>query len=618
MRRFLIVLALLIPAAALAATPTTAQILARAKAASGGEAWNRVHTLRMEGTIEYGGLSGPVSELDDLETGRSVSHHTLGELKGAEGFDGKRGWNQDTGGEVSSDDSPAAKQGDVTSAYQTARAWWFPERWPAEIASEGIRKDGGMTYRLLKITPRGGRPFELWINARTYLIARIVESVGAEGFRQTTYFSDYRNVAGIKLPFKERITSWGGYDMRLKFKQARVNVPVSNADFAMPQQHFDDFALIGGANAVTIPFELVSNHIYIHVTVNGHPLHFLFDSGGFNVLTPEAAKRVGVSSKGAVRSGGVGKKAVSAGFGKAKSLELGGRVKLSDQVFAVIPLPGFSDIEGTQFDGLIGYEVFKRLVVRIDYADRTLTFIKPADFNPAGAGTAVPFTLLGSIPGVKGSIDGLPGEFEVDTGSRAALTLWGPFVKAHDLADRYHASGVTVIGWGVGGSSRGRVARGGVLKIGGVSVHDPLVELSTSTAGAGAAKFISGNIGGGILKHFTVTFDYAHQRMYLKPNRDNGAPMNYDRSGMWVNARDGGFVVKAVMPGGPADKAGLKVGDLITAVNGKPSTAMSLTGFRKMLADGAPGTRIGLDIGEGAGMHRVTLVLRNLVPDTMQ
>lgn len=618
MRRLLIVLSLLVPVAAMAATPTPAQILARAKAASGGEAWNRVHTIRMAGTGEYGGLSGPVSELDDLETGRAASHHELGGMKGAQGFDGKIGWSQDAGGEVATNDSPAAKKGDITGAYQTARGWWFPKRWPADIVAAGTRTDGGVAYRVLKITPRGGGPFELWIDARTHLIARLVQVVGAEGFRQTTYFSDYRKVDGIKLPFRERIVAWGGYDMHVRFKTARVNVPVTAADFAVPAQHFDDFALIGGAQAVTIPFELVSNHIYLRVTVNGHPLHFLFDTGGANILTPEAAKRVGVASKGAVRSGGVGKKAVSAGFGKVKSLVLGGRVKLDNQVFAVVPLPGFSDIEGTEFDGLIGYEVFKRLVVRIDYADRKLTFIKPADFDPAGAGTAVPFTLLDSIPGVKGSIDGIPGEFEVDTGSRAALTLWAPFAKAHDLAKRYHASGVTVIGWGVGGSSHGRVARGGLLKIGDVSVHDPLVELSTATSGAGAAKFIAGNIGGGVLKHFTVTFDYTHSRMYLKPNRDYAAPMNYDRSGMWINARDGDFVLKSVMPGGPAAHAGLKAGDVITAVNGKPATRLSLAGFRTLLVDGKPGSRIELGIGEGGSARRVTLVLRNLIPDKMK
>jgi len=614
MRRLFFLIVFLLPGAAFAAPPPAAtQILAQSKAASGGDAWNRVHTLRVGGEIETGGLSGTATELDDLRTGRSVSHFDLGPVSGAQGFDGTLGWSVSPGGEVAPADSPAGKQSSATGAYQTARAWWFPQRWPAKIMRVGTRKDGGATYQVLDITPRGGRAFELWIDAGTHLIARTVEDTDQAGVRETTYYSDYRTVDGIKLAFHQRYTNGKKqYDTVVQLDKATVNVPVTTADFAMPSQKLSDFAFVGGGNAATIPFQLINNHIYIQVTVNGHPLHFLLDTGGANILTPEAARSAGIASKGALQGGGVGKKSVNTSLGKVDNLTLGGKVTLHDQIFGVLPLPGFSAVEGTPFDGLVGYEVFKRFVVKIDYADRELTLMRPGDFKPADAGTAVPFTFLGHIPGVKGAIDGLSGEFEIDTGSRAALTLWAPFVKANDLASRYQASPETVVGWGVGGSASGRIARGSTLMIGSVAVHDPLIELSTAKQGAGADKFIAGNIGGEILRHFTVTFDYANQHLYLKPNRDYGSPMDYDRSGMWINAADDGFVVKSVMPGGPADRAGLKVGDVITAVNGKPAAGLALSDLRRMLSHEAPGTRVMVTLKRGKSVHTATFVLRTI------
>ena len=47
------------------------------------------------------------------------------------------------------------------------------------------------------------------------------------------------------------------------------------------------------------------------------------------------------------------------------------------------------------------------------------------------------------------------------------------------------------------------------------------------------------------------------------------------------------MAVAAVTPGGPADKAGLKQGDVITAINGQPT--LSLADLQEVLAGLKPG-----------------------------
>ena len=60
--------------------------------------------------------------------------------------------------------------------------------------------------------------------------------------------------------------------------------------------------------------------------------------------------------------------------------------------------------------------------------------------------------------------------------------------------------------------------------------------LTTDKGGSNADDNLAGNIGGGILKRFVVTFDYEHNTMYLKPIAGRIADLDtFDRSGMWIN-----------------------------------------------------------------------------------
>ncbi|HMM68328.1 MAG TPA: hypothetical protein PKC03_15445 [Dokdonella sp.] len=117
---------LLLPLAA-AAAPAT-QVLARYKAASGGDRWDDTHSLRSRGSLRTGGLDGHFESLLDLATGRSTSHYELGPVEGAEGYDGTAGWSRDPGGEVASLDAPEARRRARSQAWLDARGYWYPQR----------------------------------------------------------------------------------------------------------------------------------------------------------------------------------------------------------------------------------------------------------------------------------------------------------------------------------------------------------------------------------------------------------------------------------------------------------------------------------------------------------
>lgn len=590
-----------------AADPTA--LLARAKEAAGGKAWDSVHVLHTRVRASTGGLSGPAESWDDVRAGHYVDTYALGPVQGAEGFDGQA-WSQDSSGQTRVDDSGEGREGSANESYRRSLAYWYPERHQAEISDAGDRTDGGRAFHVLRIVPAGGRPFEIWIDAQTFLIDRTVERTTHD--TRTVLLSDYREVNGLRFPFASRATNGETkYDTTSAVETIEVNPAVDAARFHRPEGKTHDFAIAGGKTSETVPFRLLNNHIYVRVKLNGKPLQVLFDTGGANILTPSAVERLGLKSEGSLQVHGSGEGSESAAVAKVDELALGD-VTLRDQFFLVLPLAGLADVEGVDVDGIVGFEVLKRLVTRVGYAAGELTFVLPGAFHePAGA-TVVPFTFEGQTPQVEGAIDGVKGLFTIDTGSRSSLTLNSPFAAGHGLKEKYAPKVEAVSGWGVGGGVRSLITRARVLELGSVQVPAPVTDLALVQKGALANRYLAGNVGGGVLRRFDITFDYGHQRLYFQPNANFSRPDAYDRAGLWLNRTDAGFRVMDVVAGGPAAEAGLNAGDTVVAVDGQPAQELILPDVRTRFKESPPGTRVRLTVRSGEGSREAVVVLRDL------
>lgn len=522
MRKSLILSAplLLVPVAAMAtkAPPTATSMLAAAKAASGGAAWNKIHSIRQVGTIRILGLKGPVKRLSDLETGAYVTHMKLSLGTMASGNDGKTSWTKLLDGATQSTDLPVERARALTAAYLNAKGYWHPQRWPATIKLIGTKSLKKRVYQVVQVTPKGGAPATLWFDAKTHLLARQVQQT-AVGTAVTT-FSDYRTVDGVKISFQVHRSTWDN-NVSVHMRTVKANVPTPSKAFAMPAQIFNDVTFAHGAASATIPFKLIGGRlIEIPAAINGRPVQLILDSGASETIRTALAKSLDLKAQGNSESHGIGKKAVETQRTRVKTLTLGKLVTLHRQVFKITPLGHLKELFGPKMAGLVGYEIFKRFVVRIDYAHKKLTLIKPSVFDPKDAGKAIPLAFVGTLPTVKGSLDGLKGEFTIDTGMVFPLMMWTPFVMRHDLLSRYKTSKPVATGGGIGGGLSARIAHAGVFMFGPIAIKKPLVLLTASHQGALRLKDAAGNIGAGILKRFTVTFDYPHKRMYLKPNAE--------------------------------------------------------------------------------------------------
>jgi len=613
MRLAAISVAALAFASAAQAQTTPVQILAANRAATHGEALAGRGTLEVAYAYEGEGMKGVVGSTMDLASGAFVDTSDVGPTSSANGFDGRTAWMRDMSGAVTPEAGGDMRQLAVNEAYRDANAWWAANFGGAQVASLGARTEDGHTYDVLSVTPQGGKAFEAWFDASTHLLARTVEPQAFQTI--TVFYSDYAPTDGVMLAGKLAIDDGSGaqYRQAQTLTSATFSPARAASAYAPPAWKVTDATIGNPSGRTTVPFKLLNNHIYAEVRVNGRgPYLCIFDTGGHDIITPETAKALTVKSEGQAPGTGAGEGVVSVGFAKDVTFQIGD-LTMKDRTITVLPFEQ-GGVEGFDEQGMIGFEVFRRFVTVIDYGAHTLTFIDPAKFNPAGAGAPVHFRFYDHLPQVDGTFEGLPGRFDIDTGSRDELTLTKPFVDERGLIASHPKGVLATDGWGVGGPSRSYVTHGASLTLGPVRVNDLVAGLAVQKRGAMADPNYIGNVGTGLLKRFVVTFDYAHQTMYLKPLPAPVADINvFDRSGMWINAIPGGFKIVDLTAKGAAEAAGLKIGDEITAVDGVPATSIPLSDLRQRLRDGKVGTPVELTLGGAGGARVVSLVLKDQI-----
>jgi membrane-associated protease RseP (regulator of RpoE activity) len=588
------------------------ELIAAAKAAMGGAAWDSLVTWRESDRVSGGGLTGVATSVGDLRVLRNRGVFTLGPVSGGGGWDGKQAWTIDSSGAVRIETSAESIAGNIQDAYRGASAYLFEGRYPAARQYAGTRQADGHVYEAVKVTPKGAEPFEVWFDPATHLVAREVQLTGVQP--QTFIYSDYRRYGPILAPARsiERTGADPRYDIVSEVDMISFAGPESASAYGPPVSS-DTAVWPAGANFVTVPFRLIDNHIYVDASINGaRPLPFIFDTGAVDFIKTPLAKAMGVKVEGALPGGGFGAELAEVGLARVKSVSVGG-LTLADQVFATDSGAGGTPFDGAPSFGLLGYEFARSAVLTIDYQYRTLTFTKAAAFQPPKGAAPIALTFTGQAPVVAGALDGVRGQFEIDTGSHGALTLMGPFARANGLAAKYHATREAVIGYGFGGASKALLARGGKLVLGPVTVQAPLIAISTDEGGVAQMTRTAGNIGGEILKRFTLTLDYARQRAWLAPNDLAGAPEVFDRSGLSFGHLPGGALgIAGVTAGSAAAQAGLAAGEEIVSVDGAPARALALYDLIERLR-GPVGSKFTLVVRGRAGVRTVTLVLADQV-----
>jgi membrane-associated protease RseP (regulator of RpoE activity) len=173
--------------------------------------------------------------------------------------------------------------------------------------------------------------------------------------------------------------------------------------------------------------------------------------------------------------------------------------------------------------------------------------------------------------------DGPPAPFVLDTGFPMALRISPHLAKGQNLL--VGRPSVAILAGGIGGSAPGQIASVRRLSLGGVGFSNVPVMFSDAWPAASFTDRVQGLLGVALLSRFRVIADWPAGLLYLIPAPAAiAAPFARDRLGLAWTADGEAMRVTGVQPGSPAARAGLKSGEIIETVNGKPAVSAGNVG----------------------------------------
>jgi hypothetical protein len=369
---------------------------------------------------------------------------------------------------------------------------------------------------------------------------------------------------------------------------------------------------VPGSSIASLSFPDRGGHVWLPVRLpNGTMARWNLDSGfETSAIDAATARRAGVAVHGPETTAAPGGSIDQAWTGRL-CVTVGSASFCPDRM-ASIPLAGLSFLVGADFPGILGHDFFERYVVRIDYQRRVVTLEDPERFSAPPNARPVPVSLESGEPFLVATLflagRATPAKLKIDTGSLDFMGLNGSFVAQTKLVPSDHRR-MPAPGVAVGGATENWVTRLDSMAIGGLPTFvDPPIGWSASTERVGDA----GTIGARLLSRFIVTFDYRRHRLWLEPVERTDS-IESDASGAIVGAPDSARrsrVIAALAPGSPAEHAGLRIGDSILTVDGRPADRIDLFELRRWFE--RPHRTYRLTIGRGGGEHRRTIALETV------
>jgi hypothetical protein len=567
-------------------TPEAAKVVERYVAAIGGRAALAAErSMHEKSTIIAFGFKGTIEGWTERPD-KSASQTALGPFTLQDGFDGTTAWRIDQNGKFQQRDGKDLED-EKASAWFENLGWLEPDQSGGSVTMLSSERDSSGAWTVLEIRPPVGRARALWFNTKTGLIDRSVTKTDQQTI--TTRLSDYHLDAGLVRAhrYEASVAGMPANTLISIVDSVWVNERTDPARFAPPQHAAADFRFLGGAGPARVPMRYGERHVWVKASIDGGPPEdFIVDTGASVSLLDSAwAAAHGVKAEGKMQAMGAGA-AGDVAFARLNTIRVTGAdsqgVEIGGQKIAVLALNRYiAPFFWRDAAGVLGYDFISRFVMEIDYDNGTLTLHDPKTFKYQGQGTGVPITMSGGIPVVRAKLDGqYEGEFRLDVGSGSTVDLHGPFVTKHGLRDKMPRT-IQILNGGFGGTFTSHLVRMKKMEIGPFAWTDPLVILSGAETGGLASEDYAGNIGNEILDRFKCTLDYEHRTIYLEPGKRFAKPDRFSRAGVQL-ARYGDTVrAMQVLPGSAAATAGIRDGDEVVSLDGKP--ILSYT--QDMLAD---------------------------------
>jgi hypothetical protein len=328
---------------------------------------------------------------------------------------------------------------------------------------------------------------------------------------------------------------------------------------------------------VILPAQVVGNLLIVEAKWDRYgPYRFLIDTGSsVTLVSPALARRypgrtVAPGSAPPLRVRGAEGQVVELPRAALRRLELGD-ARFEDVDVLLYDCAPLSAHLGVVIDGVLGFPLFRETLLTLDYPGNRV-LLRPAHVESPVPGTVVPFDDARKVPLISVRLGARSLMALIDSGSDAAFSLNPAGVNP---LFAYGPRQGAVVGTIAGEREQkvGRLAES--LALGDYVFADPIVDYTDELSA----------VGGGCLRYFAVTFDQRRDRVIFHREAHGSIGMRPLRSaGVSFTKTPAYWRVAGVVPGSPAEAAGVERGDLVIRIDGEPMAKWDLRRYEERVA----------------------------------
>jgi len=382
---------------------------------------------------------------------------------------------------------------------------------------------------------------------------------------------------------------------------------------------------LGDKKKIEFPFRYALDYILVDLEFNGAlPLSFIMDTGAEHTILFQKVygDLIGLKYTQEIKIIGADlSTSVLAYISRGVDVRLNEDIEVQrDIVVLYEDFLDLNELTGSKIDGILGGSFFQGLIVEINYKKNKIVLHHPNHYKPEyhKTFTSIDINVTQNKPYVKAKLElfsGASSEIKLLFDTGAGLT----FLLHTNTNDKLKLPENVIkgnLGKGLGGMVEGYTGLIKSLSIDKYKFSNLITSFQNndSLIYKDIIQERNGLLGNIIISRFHVIIDYNKEKLYLKPIGDYDKDIEYDKSGLLVFAHGkklNKYYVKEVIPGSPADIAGLKEGDLIVRLGFWPSSFLSLRRIVNKLS-GKDGKRIKMKIKRDGKKISKEFILRDM------